>query len=78
MGKILEKPTLDKILNDLTDRIRRLEVAARLGYTSYKGTVTALDDQGRIRVQVGTLQDGTFGIQVFDSSGASTFKQSNA
>lgn len=64
-------PNIARYINDLERRIRNLENAAQLTNSSIKdGTLEVLDGSGNVRVRIGRQLDTTYGVQVFDTSGA--------
>jgi hypothetical protein len=59
-----------RYVQDLEDRITRLEKLARLAGASIDNdSLTINDDSGRRRALLGLQDNGTFGITVWDSAG---------
>jgi hypothetical protein len=67
--------TIGTHLDDIWRRLRALETAPQANNTTVSGgSFTVLDVTGAERVRLGTLADGTIGIEVKDSGSVTVFK----
>lgn len=66
---------------NLVERIARLEreieELRRSRTNSFQG-MTFQDDQGRVRVRIGKIPAGGYGVIVYNAAGSATFTQTNA